>query len=86
MELEEKLAEIRDFLNQEELENIKAKMSQPDKVVCPLNKRYFQLPLSCTGYKYICPHLDRNHMVCDHPENRKWKVAHVSPGVKILTR
>jgi hypothetical protein len=51
---EEKIAEIKDFVSTEELERIKAKMSNPERVICPFNKRYWQLPLACTGYHEPC--------------------------------
>ncbi len=85
-EIEEKVAEIKDLVNREELLRIEAKMREPERIICPFNKRYWQLPLACIGYHYICPHLDRMRIVCDHPEKREWKVSHVSPGVKVLTR
>jgi hypothetical protein len=61
-------------------------MSNPERVICPFNKSYWQLPLACTGYHYVCPHLNRVRITCDHPEKREWTVSHVSPGVKVLTR
>jgi hypothetical protein len=85
-EIEEKITGIRDVVNNAELERISAKMSEPERVVCPFNKRYWQLPFACVGYHYVCPHLDRMRIACDHPEKREWKVSHVSPGVKVLTR
>jgi len=85
-EIEEKIAGIKEFVNTEELERIKAKMSDPERIICPFNKRYWQLPLACTGYRYVCPHLDRTRVSCDHPEKREWKVSHVGLGVKVLTR
>ena len=85
-EIEEKVAEIKDLVNREELLRIEAKMREPERIICPFNKRYWQLPLACIGYHYICPHLDRIHIACDHPEKREWKVSHVGPGVKVLTR
>jgi len=85
-EIEEKIAGIKEFVNTEELKRIKAKMSEPERIICPFNKRYWQLPLACTGYRYVCPHLDRTRVSCDHPEKREWKVSHVGPGVKVLTR
>jgi hypothetical protein len=85
-EIEEKVAEIKNVVNREELLRIEAKMREPGKIICPFNKRYWQLPLACIGYHYVCPHLDRMRIACDHPEKRRWKVSHVSPGVKVLTR
>ncbi len=85
-EAEERLAEIRDVVNAEELERIKAKMMEPERVICPFNKRYWQLPQACTGYRYVCPHLDRVRVACDHPEKRGWKIASESPHVKVLFR
>jgi hypothetical protein len=84
--IEEKVSGIKDFVNAEELERIKTKMGKPERVICPFNKRYWQLPLECTGYHYVCPHLERVCVVCDHPEKREWKVSHASSHVKVFTR
>ena len=85
-EIEEKVAEIKDLANREELLRIEAKMREPERIICPFNKRYWQLPLACIGYHYVCPHLDRIHIACDNPEKREWKVAYSGPTVKVLTR
>ena len=71
IETEEKLAGIKALLNDEEMARIKAKMQHPDRVLCPLNKRYVQLPLVCIGYQYVCIYLDRAQIACNHPENRE---------------
>lgn len=73
--IEEKLAGIKDLVNDEELDRVKTKMDDPDRVICPLNKRYFQLPIACTGHHYVCPHLDLTNIACDHPEKRESKVS-----------
>jgi hypothetical protein len=84
--IEEKVSEIKDFVNAEELERIKMKMDKPERVICPFNRRYWLLPLECTGYHYVCPHLERVSIVCEHPEKREWKVSYVGPDVRVLTR
>jgi hypothetical protein len=83
--IDEKLSEIKDFVNIEGLERIKMKIGKSERVICPFNRRYWQLLLECTGYHYVCPHLDRVRIVCNHPEKREWKVSYVSPDLRVLT-
>jgi hypothetical protein len=85
-EIEEKLAGIKGMVNDGEIEIIKAKMQDPDRIICPLNKRYAQLPFVCTGYQYVCMYLNRAQIACNHPEKREWQVTYASPTLKILTR
>jgi hypothetical protein len=84
--IDEKLEEIKELVKDYELESLRAKMENPDRVICPMNKRYWQVPLACTGYHYVCPHLDLTNVVCGHPEKRQWSVSYSGPYVKVLTR
>jgi hypothetical protein len=86
IEIEEKIAGIRDMVSREELARLETRMADSQRIVCPLNKRYWQMPLACVGYRYVCPHLDRMGIACNHPEKREWKVSYAGPDVKILTR
>ncbi|MBN1850239.1 MAG: hypothetical protein JW932_16835 [Deltaproteobacteria bacterium] len=86
MVIEEKLNEIKDSVNDTQIARIKEKMENPERVLCPFNRRYAQLPFICTGYRYVCPHLDRKQIVCNHPENKKWKEEYSGPRVRVLVR
>ena len=59
IEIQKKLAGNKDFVNWEELKRIETKMGEPERVICPFNELYWQLSLSCAGYHYVCPGLDR---------------------------
>ena len=54
IEIEEKLAGINGLVNENEMLNIRAAMQNPQRVLCPFNKRYVNLPIFCVGYQYIC--------------------------------
>ena len=86
MDILEKINDIKDIVNDTERLRIKAKMENPDKVLCPFNRKYAQLPYICTGYRYVCPNLDRQQLACNHPENREWKVTYSGSTVRVLVR
>jgi len=69
-EIEEKLVGIRELVNDEEMARIKAKIQDPDRIICALNKRYAQLPLGCIGYQYVCTYLNRVQITCNHPDKK----------------
>jgi hypothetical protein len=85
-EIEEKLMGIKGLVNDDEMARIKVKMQDPDRIICPLNKRYAQLPLVCTGYQYVCMYLNRVQIVCNHPDKREWQATYSSPTIRVLTR
>lgn len=82
----EKLDDIKYIVNDKEMAGIKEKMENPDRALCPFNRKYAQLPFICTGYRYVCPNLDRQQLVCNHPENREWKETYSGPLVRVLVR
>jgi hypothetical protein len=85
-EIEEKLAGIKGLVSNDEMARIKAKMQNPERTLCPMVKKYKQLPLVCIGYEYVCKYLNREQIVCNHPNKMKWQVIYSSPTIKVLSK
>lgn len=74
-EIDERLADIEGIINADQLAAIKAQSVSPITVICPLNKRYAQLPNDCIGYQYVCKYLGKDEMACKHPQRLRQERA-----------
>ena len=70
-DIKDKLLEINELIDPEQILKLKNKILHLERVICPLNKRYVLLPAACIGYHYICEHLDLSTVICNHPEKRE---------------
>lgn len=61
------LDDIAPVVTDSQLRAIALKLQQPQRVLCPYNCRYADLPQVCLGYRYVCPHLDLAQVRCTHP-------------------
>jgi hypothetical protein len=85
-EIDERMAEIEGLVTANMAARIREKRANPEKVLCPLVKRYVHLPVyPCTGYQHVCMHL-RDDVTCNHPEMREWREVFSSPTIKVYNR
>lgn len=61
------LDDISPIVSESQLRVIALKLHQPQRVLCPYNQRYADLPQVCLGYRYVCPHLHSEEVRCTHP-------------------
>jgi hypothetical protein len=85
-EIDAKMADIEGLVTANMAAMIREKLANPERVLCPLVKRYVNLPAyPCTGYRHVCMHL-RDDVMCNHPEMREWREVFSSPTIKVYSR